>query len=456
MRVLIDCTDTYYSGLNTGIQRVVRNFVAQALEIGPAMGITCIPVILRDGIFVPITGFDDPRYQTKSNSLRIWLNNRYLQVTRSLARTMPSPRLRTFLLAHRREFGLAWLLYMPVRLFQHMRPSRRSPLPHQSVALAAKAMRADCLFLPDASWVGHSWSTLERLKASGMRVAFLVHDIIPLTHPDCCHPHHVAVFQQWFPKVIQTADFLVYNSAATQDSVWEWLERRDESGSCPPGVVIHLGHDLAPIIAGKIRHTRLRAALACAASTYLCVGTLEPRKNHTVLLEAFEMLWAEEDESRALILIGRAGWLCEALLDRIKGHPERGRRLFWFDDVDDHDLALTYTRVKALIFPSRIEGFGLPLVEALAKGLPVIASDIEVFREIAGGHARFFPPGDPQALADSVRQLEREAFAGNPDFHWPDWRESTFRLLVQLRDRLCRPATASESPAPESVPVPRG
>jgi alpha-1,2-rhamnosyltransferase len=282
-----------------------------------------------------------------------------------------------------------------------------------------------------------------------------LHDIIPLTHPDCYHPLHVARFRDWFVRIAEVADFFVYNSLFTQRSGVAYL-RQQRPNHVPPGSVVYLGHDLVPWPdGGSVRHAGLRRVFGVGCAVYLCVGTLEPRKNHAILLDAFERLWRDGSAS-SLVLIGRAGWLCETLLVRIKRHPEWGRRLFWFSDVGDADLDAAYAQATALIFPSRVEGFGLPLVEALARGLPVIASDIEVFREIANGHARFFSVDDAAALAACVRERETgDAPVGTP-FVWPGWAESTSNLLDVLRSQPQLVAATGGSPPPVSVTVVSG
>jgi glycosyltransferase involved in cell wall biosynthesis len=135
-------------------------------------------------------------------------------------------------------------------------------------------------------------------------------------------------------------------------------------------------------------------------------------------------------------LIGREGWLCDDLMARLRGHPQCGKRLLWLNDVDDRNLALAYRKATALIFPSLVEGFGLPLVEALDQGLPVLASDIPVFREIVGAHARFFPPSNAAALETAVRALLSAPAAPKPTFQWLTWEESTRHLLLTLQAPL--------------------
>lgn len=128
----------------------------------------------------------------------------------------------------------------------------------------------------------------------------------------------------------------------------------------------------------------------------LHVGTVEPRKNIELLLEVWEAWVAEDPAAPALLLCGRRGWKSDALHERF----DRAAAAGWLHHpgyVDDDALAALYRRALAVVCPSRYEGFGLPLVEAMAAGTPVVASDIPVFREVAGEAAVFAPVDDPAA-----------------------------------------------------------
>jgi glycosyltransferase involved in cell wall biosynthesis len=143
------------------------------------------------------------------------------------------------------------------------------------------------------------------------------------------------------------------------------------------------------------------------------VGTIEPRKGHRVALKAFEALWARGVEAR-LVIVGRRGWLEEAVVAEILGHPERGGRLFWFDDVGDGELSYLYDHSRALILPSYAEGFGLPIVEAALRGRAVICSDIPVFREVGRDGALYFRVNDPMALAAAIEDFLSGARRADP------------------------------------------
>ena len=130
-------------------------------------------------------------------------------------------------------------------------------------------------------------------------------------------------------------------------------------------------------------------------------------------LRAFDGLWREGVDAR-LLFVGRRGWLDEAVVAEIANHPELGRRLFWFDDVGDDELAFLYEHSRALVVPSFAEGFGLPIVEAAWRGRAVLCSDIPVFREVGGAGAIYFRVNDPRALADCVRDFLAGKIGADP------------------------------------------
>jgi glycosyltransferase involved in cell wall biosynthesis len=170
---------------------------------------------------------------------------------------------------------------------------------------------------------------------------------------------------------------------------------------------------------------------AGARSTFLMVGTVEPRKAHREVLAAFERLWRTGVDV-TLVIVGKEGWMSDSLATQLRSHPEQGRRLFWLDSIADEMLDRLYAASVALIAASRGEGFGLPLVEAARHGLPVIARDIPVFREVAGVHARFFVVDAPEQLAETLRGwLEDSRHGKVPDsraIEVLDWAQSTARL----------------------------
>jgi alpha-1,2-rhamnosyltransferase len=166
---------------------------------------------------------------------------------------------------------------------------------------------------------------------------------------------------------------------------------------------------------------------------FLMVGTIEPRKNHRQVFNAFRKLWAQGAEVR-LVIVSARSWKSDDLLQEITEHPEHGRRLFLIRDASDTDVDWLYRNSDALIMASEVEGFGLPIVEARQRGLPVICSDIPVFREIAIPGTDFFLLYDVDDLVRVVKEfLARPRATERLVTGWITWRESARQLLNEVK-----------------------
>jgi alpha-1,2-rhamnosyltransferase len=166
------------------------------------------------------------------------------------------------------------------------------------------------------------------------------------------------------------------------------------------------------------------------------VGSINPRKNHALALEAFDRLWSEGLGAR-LVIIGNAGWMTEAFEKRVKKHPELGQRLRWYVNVSDAELDYAYRHATALLTPSLAEGFNLPIIEALSRGCRVYASDLAVHREVGGSRVSYFPAQTPGGLCELIRQDAARLRNGQQPplapFHWQDWQTSCRQLLANLK-----------------------
>ena len=145
---------------------------------------------------------------------------------------------------------------------------------------------------------------------------------------------------------------------------------------------------------------------------FLLLGTIEPRKGHAQALDAMEVLW-DKGYKVQLVIVGQAGWMTEQLCSRIQEHAEYGQRLHWHKDVPDHRLHEFYQTSTALLLASFGEGLGMPLLEAASFGLPVIARDIPVFREIAGAAAVYFSGSDGKDLSGALENWLETFAVGN-------------------------------------------
>lgn len=287
---------------------------------------------------------------------------------------------------------------------------------------------------------------LQRQHLRGVRFVHVLYDTLPLHRPDWFAGGMGAIYAQWLHVLAELSDGIACISQAVADDLAKvFVERRILTDRHVTLGAFHLGADLDTGLQGVPEVTDADHTLAVKAPNqlfepnvpvFLTVGTLEPRKGHAQLLDAAEILWAKG--SPVIIAIaGKRGWLVEALIQRIENHPELGRRLRWFEAADDSVLQQIYRQATLALLPSEGEGFGLPLVEAAHVGLPILARDLPVFREIGGAHASYFTGFDGPALARAMEDwLEAHAAGRAPastGIAPLTWSDSARQLLTFLR-----------------------
>lgn len=283
----------------------------------------------------------------------------------------------------------------------------------------------------------HQSAFLQLMRGEGVRVWVVVYDMLPVQMPQAFTPTVDEWHRLWLNTLAQFDGALCISQAVAEDLVC-WLQVHGPQRRRPLQVDwFHLGADLANSLPslGKPANAENILCRLRARRSFLCVGTIEPRKGIASMLNAMEVLWQQEVDAN-LVLVGKAGWSVEPLLDRIRAHPQLGHRLFWLEGISDEYLEEVYAASTVLVAASEGEGFGLPLIEAAQHGLPLIARDIPVFREVAGGYAYFFKDTSPSALAESLRVwLALHAVNAQPrstGMPWLTWAQSARQLLSAL------------------------
>ena len=263
------------------------------------------------------------------------------------------------------------------------------------------------------------------VRDTDVRPLYFVHDLIPITHPEYCRSGERAKHVERMRTVLKTGTGVIGNSQATLDElrVFGNLEGQPRL----PEVAAWLGSE--PWIARGTVAPSVRP-------TFIVLGTIEARKNHILLLQIWKRLVSRLG-SRAprLLIIGQRGWESEevfALLDR---GDDFGDAVIEMADCTDAELAQNLAGARALLFPSLVEGYGLPLVEALRAGTPVIASNLPVFREIGGDVPDYLDPLDSNAwerailnyaeLDSPARTAQLKRVTG---YHAPTWDEHFSRV----------------------------
>jgi glycosyltransferase involved in cell wall biosynthesis len=254
---------------------------------------------------------------------------------------------------------------------------------------------------------------LQLFRQQGGRLWFVMYDLLPQIRPDWFSNALVVRYRKWLNAIASMADGFFCISPPVEDDLRMHLRdhfalylNADHFAQLPMGADFNSG---AISKTGELISEREMQA-ATATTFTLMVGTLEPRKGHVDILNAFTQLWSEGDE-RHLVIVGRPGWKTEHLQSQIRNHIEFGRKLFWFSNAADESLQLLYQGAAGVIAASHAEGFGLPLIEALHHDKPVLARDIAVFRMHDDPKVQLFPI---QATTDELAASIVQWFSQSP------------------------------------------
>jgi glycosyltransferase involved in cell wall biosynthesis len=271
-----------------------------------------------------------------------------------------------------------------------------------------------------------------------VRPVFLIHDLLPIDYPEFFLPVEAAAFVKRMDMALKRASALIVTSEAVRERVEaEWARR-----GLPrrPVLVAPLPSPLERTDASE----RIDEDLA-NVPYFVMVGTIEPRKNHLFLLALWRQMAERAEPGRPLpklILVGRTGWLNSQALNELHRGRLIARHVIHAPQLSRDELAQLLTHARALLMPSFSEGYGIPLVEALSLGTPVVATDAPVFREVTRGRALYVDPLDGPGWARTIEALTdassatstqaREAAAGFVAPTWSGYFEAVEAFLQTL------------------------
>jgi glycosyltransferase involved in cell wall biosynthesis len=272
----------------------------------------------------------------------------------------------------------------------------------------------------------------------GVEIRFVVYDLLPLLMPQAFVEGAMPLYQTWLQCISRYNGAVCISKAVALD-LHNWIKTQANKSHANWEIDwFHLGADVDQSAPSKGLPAQSDAVLKGMRQcpSFLMVGTLEPRKGHAQVLEAFEQLWQHGQEIK-LVIVGKSGWKVDTLIEQLKIHPEMGHRLVWLEGVSDEYLEKIYRASTCLISASMAEGFGLPLIEASRYGLPILARDIPVFREVAGIHADYFQGITSQEVAASVKDWLAKYKQGihtvSTNMPSLSWRQSAQQLMQALK-----------------------
>jgi glycosyltransferase involved in cell wall biosynthesis len=285
---------------------------------------------------------------------------------------------------------------------------------------------------------------IDALRRQGCRFVPLIHDLIPLLHPEFAREGHAERHRTRIATTARLADAIVVNSAATATDLVPWLSGR----AVEPAIAV------APL---GVTPPAVEAPPVALRPYFVVLGTIEPRKNHLLLLNLWRQLASTLGPAAPrLVVVGRRGWENENIIDMLERCAAIDGIVRETGPLPDREVASLLRGARALLFPSFAEGFGLPLAEALALGVPCIASDLPALREVGGAVPDYLDPLDGAAWRHAVLDYARADSAARraqigrmASWKPPSWSEH-FAVVDGLIEALLR-----ERPAPRPAPPPR-
>ena len=273
------------------------------------------------------------------------------------------------------------------------------------------------------------------LGAIARRRVVTVHDLTYKRHPDLLQKETLESLERHMTRELAVADAVICVSESTRDDLLEFYEVDERRVFAIHSGVIPSG---ARDLGGGRRATHATRSLAPLGMTppryILFVSTIEPRKNLGVLLDAFERLRARGAYDGSLVVVGKIGWKAATIARRL-----RAPGVVHLDYLDPADLAAVYAGAELFVFPSIYEGFGFPLLEAMAHGVPSIAARSSSLPEIGGEAALYFDPHDARALEALMERaltdralrddLAARGRARAAEFGWDRAAEQTLAVL---------------------------
>ncbi len=477
-RIIIDTTHTAKTGFNTGIQRVVRRVTECSQALQDQLGASGNPI--SDN---PISGNPVQCIPVQCYRGRVISVPRIAGVRSWDERCLDGVRERTRGFAKSVANSVSAVSPATVRIAQRLGTRcRKTFYPRSLVRNATFAMARlrgreielqpnDIVLMLDTSWDAPP-VLYDLARQHNCYIAQVVYDLLPVTHSQFFAPKIVASFGKWLDDALRRVDGLWAISQTVRDELFAYYRRKHDetestststsvsgsgsgsgSGSRTPRLtaehfrVFRLGADLVPTAQHVPPRKSISAIFNGAEPAFLSVGTIEPRKNHQWLVSAFDRYWQQGGAAK-LVLVGRAGWKCDDIQQRIENHPCLGTKLFWLTDATDEEVRYMYRHARAMIYGSLAEGYGLPIIEALHQGTEVLASDTPIHREVGGRDVTYF---SLDALEDLVRKIGAFANSHKPstDRHLPavpTWDASARQLLGDILQ------AAKSSPTCQSEP----
>lgn len=463
-RLLFDIsTSMKWFGPPVGIVRVERELAKWAMQNRPNCWFVFfdpdlqlyrqvlpnhLPAIFDGTAMVDTTGMADPSQSRQRRTDRVprilrtpflWLT----QFRRMVLRTMGGMLLKSHSfnargIIYNLQLAIAGKKYRDILMGHDGRPraiARVAALTSAPIALEP----GDVILFAGSNWAHGNAAAIDQWrKQYGIELIALCHDVIPLLFPEWFRAKDVALVRRHFDQVFAIASLHLVASGVVGRDIQAYCAKH---GIAPgPVMQIPFGFDLSPSEPALAAHAHVPPD-----STYiLLVSTIEPRKGHGLMQAVWSKLLQEgipQNLNVRLVLVGRLGWLIDSLVERLLS----SERIMVLNEVDDPTLAELYDGASFCVYPSEYEGYGLPVIEALARGKAVLASDVGVIPELHSPLLKQLPARDEQAWHRAIRTwlISPDAVpCADAAFDHPTWEKAAAKAFAVIDEFTARGAAS--------------
>lgn len=267
-----------------------------------------------------------------------------------------------------------------------------------------------------------NFATWPSLKTG--KTAVVIHDLTYIYFPEATEEKNLAHLKRVVPRSVQTADFIITVSESVKAELVKELGVNPEK--CITTPIPPAKEFFNPVTPEAINAVKEKYKIPLNKNYIYFIGNLEPRKNLSSLIKAYRKLPKDTKDAYCLVLAGGRGWKTEETENTLKEAQDAGEAIYHIGFVDQADSPALFQGASLFVMPALYEGFGIPILEAMASGTPVVAADIPVLREVGGRAAQYTDTKDPVKFAAVIQNAlvathDREILRENAErFSWED------------------------------------
>jgi glycosyltransferase involved in cell wall biosynthesis len=263
--------------------------------------------------------------------------------------------------------------------------------------------KGDVLLIPWGEWWDENFIVkLEELVVGGVQLVQVLHDMTPIVVPQFAG-HSTESFPVYCKQILPISKLVLSNSQCSKRDAIKWL--KEQNLPVPNIEVFRLGDDFEVAEATRPIDPKFKNSGLKGNDYILCVGTIEARKNHTLLYYVYKHAYVKDIELPKLIIVGRRGWGTENIFDVMTTDPETKNKIIFLLDTTDQELSWLYDHCLFSIFPSFYEGWGIPIAESVSRGVPCLCSNTSSMVEIAEGFVQYMAPTSVDECLEGIQHL---------------------------------------------------